>query len=54
MKELAYRCDDHATTGEASEYANAGNGRSAARQTSNGVMSATVVPGEERTEVAEE
>jgi len=53
-KELAYRWDVHATTGEESEYANVSNGTSAARQTSNGVMSASVVAGERPTEVAEE
>ena len=40
--------------GEESEYANANNGASAARQMSNGTMGASMVPGEGRTEVAEE
>jgi len=40
--------------GEESEYASAKNGASAARQTSSGTMGASTVPGEGRTEVAEE
>jgi hypothetical protein len=52
-KRPAYRWDVHATTGEESEYANASNGKSAVRQTANGVMGASVVAGKGRTEVAE-
>ena len=52
-KEHTYRWDVHAITGEESEYANASKGKSAARQTTNGVMGASVVAAKGWTEVAE-